>query len=144
MNVTASSTKSAVKVPASETCAMKPGDDAAEPDAEVHRQPLLRVGGVAATRGREARDQRRLARPEAGRARALDDHQGERLPRRAHERHQPEADALQDEPGAERRRVARRGRSPGPRGRPPSSCAADETATTRPAVPSPNPRTSWR
>ena len=77
-------------------------DDPADADAEVHRQPLLREGGVAARGRRQARDERRLARPERRRAGALDRDQDERLPRLADERHQPESDRLQDEAAAER------------------------------------------
>ena len=78
--------------------------DPAEADPEVHRQALLRVRRVSAGGGREAREQRRLARPEAGRARALHDHQREGLPGLSHERQQPEADRLQDEPAPSVRR----------------------------------------
>src|SRR6476646_5435544 len=73
----------------------------AETEPEVHRHALLRVRRMTASRRREACDQRRLAGPEAGTARTLDRDQHERLPRTVDEREEPEADALQDEPGAE-------------------------------------------
>ena len=74
----------------------------AEPDSEVHRHALLREGCVPAGRRSQARDQCRLARPEARAARSLDRDQDERLPRDAHERQEPVADRLQDEPARER------------------------------------------
>ncbi len=76
-------------------------EDPADADTEVHRQPLLRERGMATARRGQARDERRLARPEGGGSRALDRDQDERLPRLADERHQPEADRLQHESAAE-------------------------------------------
>ena len=132
-----------MKLAGSDTCAMNPATMPPIPTPRFIVSALLRVGRVA-SRGRgEARDQRRLARPEARRAGALDRHQHERLPRRADERHQPEADALQHEARAQREARA----DPvdrGPANTPAVSCAAATTATTRPAVPRPNPRTSCR
>ena len=55
-----------------------------------------------------------------------------------------EADGLQHEPGAEDRPRRRSGRRAGRRRGRRSSCAAAETETTSPEMPSPNPRTSWR
>ena len=106
----------------------QPADDAAEADAEVHRQALLRERGVAPRGRREPRDQRRLARPEARRADALDRDQHERLPRLADEREEPEADRLQHEPAAQRQPRARRGRSTSPATMPAASSAADDDA----------------
>jgi hypothetical protein len=49
----------------------------------------------------EARDQRRLARPEARAACPFDRDQHERVPGAPHEREEPEADSLQDQTRAE-------------------------------------------
>ena len=74
---------------------------------------------------------------------ALDRDQDECLPRLADEWEEPEADRLQHEPAAEGSRGPMRSIT-GPAGIPAASSAADETPTIRPAVPSENPRTSWR
>jgi hypothetical protein len=96
----------------------QPAGEAAEADAEVHADPLEREGGVTVGRGRQAREQRRLPRPEAGRANAFEPEQRERLPGLADEREERERRGLQEEP--EQQRVApadpvdrRAGREPG-------------------------------
>ena len=78
------------------------GHEATEPDPEVHRHALLSECGVPAGGGRQPGDQRRLARPEARAARALDRDQDERLPGLADEREQAEPERLEDEPRRER------------------------------------------
>ena len=77
--------------------------DPAQPDPEVHRQALLGKGGVPADAGGEPRDEGRLARPETGRAGALEREQKERLPGVADEGEGADAGRLQDEPAGERR-----------------------------------------
>ena len=85
------------------TTAIQPAVRPPSPIPEVHRHALLREGRVAPGRRGQARDQRRLARPEARAARSLDRDQDERLPRLADERQESIADRLEDEPARERR-----------------------------------------
>ncbi len=77
-------------------------DDPAQADPEVHRQALLRERGMATRGGGEARDERRLARPESGRADPFHREEDERLPRLADEGEEAEADGLEGEAAAER------------------------------------------
>ena len=85
-----------------ETVRDQAADDPAEPDAEVHRQALLREGGVPARGGREARDAASTGSARSRPSRRPRRHQDEGLPRLPHERQQAEADRLQDEAAAER------------------------------------------
>ena len=77
-------------------------DERAEPDPEVHADPLQRVGRVPLVRGREAREQRRLAGPEAGRAGAFEREERERLPRLPDQREERERGRLEQEAEEER------------------------------------------
>jgi hypothetical protein len=54
-NVTASGRNRRVKLAGSDVVAMRPPDEAAETDAEVHADPLEGEGGVAVLCGRQAR-----------------------------------------------------------------------------------------
>ncbi len=141
----ASSRKSTVNEPGLETLRDQPAREAAEPDAEVHRHALLREGGVAPVGGRQARDQRRLARPEARAARALDRDQGERLPRL-----RARAGTGRCRPPAARGRRRGPGAARGGRRAVPAAIPAVELRRRRRSrrpgrqMPSPNPRTSWR
>jgi hypothetical protein len=79
-------------------------DRGAEADAEVHADALERVGGVPVVCRRQARQERGLAGPEAGGARALEPEEREGVPRLADEREQCERDSLQQQ--SEQQRVA--------------------------------------
>ena len=67
-------------------------DETAERDAEVHHQPLQRIGGRALPVWRQRREHRRLRRPERPAAEPPDRVERERLPRDTDEGHQPERD----------------------------------------------------
>jgi hypothetical protein len=75
----------------------QPRGDAAERDADVHRQALQRVRGRPPGRGRQAGEERRLRRPERAAADAPQRVDRERLPRRPDRRHQRERDRHHDE-----------------------------------------------
>ena len=102
----------------------------AETDAEVHRHALLRERRMQAGGRRQARDQRRLARPERCAPDALEGEQRVRVPRLADEREQPEPERLDHEPGTEHAARPERGRSPGP-SRHPRSAALRRRSRSR-------------
>ena len=87
--------------PGCETPAINPPVEPAEPDAEVHRHPLLCERCMAPRRRRQAGDQRRLARPEACAAGSLDRDQHECVPWPVHERKQADPERLHDQPAGE-------------------------------------------
>ena len=79
------------------------GDEAAQRDAEVHRHALLCERRMATVLWRQRRQQRRLARPERAAA-CSDEHvEHERMPRRADEREQGEAEGHDHQRSGENR-----------------------------------------
>jgi hypothetical protein len=79
----------------------QPADEAAEPDAEVHADALQGKRRVAVLVGRQPREQRRLSRPEARGADALEPEEREGVPRLADQREHRERGRLQHEPEQE-------------------------------------------
>ncbi len=73
------------------------GDEPAERDAEVHRHPLLREGGMTPVFRRERAEERGLTRPEGAAAEADERVQGEGLPWVTNEREEREGDGHHDQ-----------------------------------------------
>ena len=78
-------------------------DDAAQAQPEVHADPLQRESGMGPLGRGQAREQRRLARPEAGGARSFEREQRERVPGLPDQREERERGRLQHQ--AEQQRV---------------------------------------
>ncbi len=73
------------------------GDQTAECDAEVHRHPLLREGGMSPVPRCERAQEGGLARPEGSAAESDERVQGKGLPRVANEREESECDGHHDQ-----------------------------------------------
>ena len=82
----------------------QPADRGAEAYAEVHADPLERVGGVPVAGRGQPSEQRGLAGPETGGARALEGEQREGVPRLPDQREEREGHGLQQQ--SEQKRVA--------------------------------------